>query len=186
MLLGILPFGHRAFRKPTPMPALARPPSEEGIITEEQKAWDKEAAHLKLLADSVFDMGLARFSILLTLIAYIIMTLPNPRSLGPFLIGTFFVGLSAATTPALQSLALALASPRDAGKVLASLSVLATLAVQLVGPPLFGGVYVSVVDWWPELMFGVAAVWVALSLVPTFGVRLADEEVDEEEQRRMD
>lgn len=134
----------------------------------------------------VFDMGFARFSIILTLIAYVIMTLPNPHSLAPFLIGTLFVGLSAAATPALQSLALALSSPRDAGKVLASLSVLSTLAVQLVGPPVFGGVYVNVVDWWPELMFGVAAVWVALSILPTFGVQLADEEVDEEEQRRRE
>lgn len=52
MLLGILPFGIRALRKPTPTPPQARPMGEEGIITEEQKAWDREAAHLKLLADS--------------------------------------------------------------------------------------------------------------------------------------
>ncbi|ORY72580.1 major facilitator superfamily domain-containing protein [Leucosporidium creatinivorum] len=186
MLLGILPFCIRALRKPPPSPTRARPLGEEGLITEEQESWDKEAAHLKLLADSIFDMGLARCSIILTLIAYLIMTLPTPHSLAPFLVGTLFVGLSAAATPALQSLALALSSPRDAGKVLASLSVFSTLAVQLVGPPVFGGVYVSVVDWWPELMFGVAAVWVALSIVPTFGVRLADEEVDEEEQRRRE
>lgn len=131
-------------------------------------------------------MQLVRSGILLTLIAYILMSLPNPSSTAPFLTGTLFLGLSGATTPALQSLALALASPRDAGKVLASLAVLSTLACQLVGPPIFGSVYIGSMDWWPEAVFSCACAWIVLSLVSTFFVKLVDDVVDVEEQRRRE
>lgn len=148
MLLIILPFGIKTLRKPAPTPSTPRPTSADDVgavhvPTKEQEAWDLHAAHLVTLADSrapslfvfrllsvtdspfaEFDLLLAKFSICFACLGYIIMSIPRPTSY-TFLIGTACVGISAATTPALQSLSLALSSPREAGKVIASLSALA-------------------------------------------------------------
>lgn len=57
-----------------------------------------------------------------------------------------------------------------------------TISIQLVAPPFFAQVYVLVVDWLPEFIFLLAVIWILLSLVPTFGVHLYDDELDEEEE----
>ena len=91
-----------------------------------------------------------------------------------FYVATAFTGFAAATTPALQSLALAFSSPREAGRVLASLSALATVSMAMLGPPIFGWTYVQTVDSFPEALFLVAIVWVALALIPMLLVRIPE------------
>lgn len=211
MLLLILPYGIRAFRKPVPTMSSPRPvsASSDSAPTPAQLAWDKHAAHLKLVADSKFDLSLGRFSIGLTCIAYVLYSIPvswarilpqlsqgltkvcrslhclkwHPEGAQSllFYVGTAFTGFAAATTPALQSLALAFSSPREAGRVLASLSALATVSTAMLGPPIFGATYVRTVDWFPEFLFIVAIIWVALSLQPLLLVRVPESKAGEEE-----
>lgn len=110
-------------------------------------------------------------------------------SITPFLIGTAVAQGSGGVVPAVQSLALTLTPPQDAGRALAALSVLASFSVQVLGPtyaagrlclpsPLilayprvfphrfYGSIYIGSVDSLPELAFMVAVVWWALALLP--------------------
>lgn len=132
-----------------------------------------------------FDLRLGQSAILLTIVAYVIYAIPWHPAAAPsilFWLGTAFTGMAAAVTPALQSLALAFSSPRESGRVLASLSVLATISAQTVGPPLFGAVYVHTVETYPEMMFLVAVLWVCISFLSTVAVRVPklDEDKDSE------
>ena len=127
-------------------------------------------AHVKLLT-TVFDLSMARWSSLITIIGYLIASIPSPISIN-FLISTAVTSPSAVVIPSLQSLALAVSPPDDAGKVLACMSALATFTSSTVGPSLFAAVYIFSVERWAELIFVVGALWVSLSLVPLLLVRV--------------
>ncbi|KAK4058738.1 hypothetical protein OIO90_000182 [Microbotryomycetes sp. JL221] len=129
-------------------------------------------SYLKHLSDAKLDLNLARISIFATFVAYVVSSVPHPRNAVPYLVGTGIASLAAATAPALQSLALSLSSPRESGQTLAALAVLFNVCIQLIGPGLFGTVYYFVVDWWPEAVFAVAALWVLGSFVPLMLVKL--------------
>lgn len=90
-----------------------------------------------------------------------------------FLAATFISALGSGTSAAIQSLALALAPPRDSGKLFASLSVVQSLASQVVGPALFGFVFIkSVRVDFPEAIFWVAVGLFSLAAVGLSSVRL--------------
>lgn len=99
------------------------------------------------------------------------MLLPSP-SVRHFLLTSAVVSIAAATPPALQSLALSLAGPDDAAKVLACVSALATVSTTTLGPSVFGAAYVAAVEWWPEMIFGLAALWMGAAVVPLVFLRL--------------
>ncbi|KAL8291954.1 hypothetical protein RQP46_001420 [Phenoliferia psychrophenolica] len=151
-LLVVLPFGVQRLRSKTPLPDRPRPTStldysgsHLAVLSDEQRDWDREAALLKVASDSWFDLRLARTSVLIVVVAHLIMAIPSktPR---PLLLGAFITAFSSGAGPALQSLALALSSPRDAGRVLGSLSVLGTLALLVITPTLFGIIFVLSVE----------------------------------------
>lgn len=100
------------------------------------------------------------------------MLIPTKTHFVPFVVGTAFTAFAAAAPPALLSLALAFSAPENSGKVLASLSALATVSMTAVGPSVFGSVYAATLQWWSGFVFLLAAMWVASSLVPLFGVKL--------------
>ncbi|KAM0756419.1 hypothetical protein T439DRAFT_321118 [Meredithblackwellia eburnea MCA 4105] len=163
-LLVIFPLGIKRLQGSPPSPAGSVP------VTSEEE-WAQEAKRLKLIHDSRFDLNVIRWSIVLALVAYLICGVPS-SSQTYFILGTALVNCSGAALPALQSLALTLSAPRDAGRLLASLSVLSSLAVEVVGPPFFGAVYVWSVDWFPHLMFFAAGAWFACALLPGMAIRL--------------
>ena len=91
----------------------------------------------------------------------------------PLLTGAVITALSSGSGPALQSIALALSSPRDAGRVLGSLSVLGTLSLLVLTPSVFGVIFIFSVEWFPELVFLAAAAWFSLALVPAMALRIS-------------
>ncbi|GAA5885354.1 hypothetical protein JCM6882_009584 [Rhodosporidiobolus microsporus] len=130
VLLGALPLANRFLRK-----------THAASSTADGREMQKKEA------DTAFDLSLARRSIFCAFLGYVVMAFPagaNPRN---FLIGTLFTSFAAATPPTLQSLALSFCAPEDAGKVLASITALATISTATVGPSLFGAVYVWALDW---------------------------------------
>lgn len=181
--------------------------------------WDAEAAKLKKAADTgafrkpllgrrrdlpglelnlfgtfwdvrppAFDLSTARWSAILTIVGYVVTSIPSSTS-NNFLLGSAMTSPGALLLPALQSLALAIAAPDDAGKVLACFSALATFTASTIGPSLFGAVYVLSVDFFPELVFVVGAVWTFFSFVPLLFVKikspqliLLDEEDDDDRE----
>ncbi|BGP13828.1 hypothetical protein JCM10213v2_001766 [Rhodosporidiobolus nylandii] len=153
VLLGILPLYNRLRKK--------QPTALE----------DNDAKQLKKEADTAFDLSVARHSVLLALFGYLAMSFPTSSSRN-FIVGTAFTSFAAATTPTLESLALAFCAPEDAGKVLASMATLATVSLSTVGPSLFGAVYVAFVERWPEVVFVLAAAWIGCSLLSLLLVRV--------------
>jgi len=115
----------------------------------------------------------------LAVLGYLVMLLPSP-SVRHFLLTSATVSIAAAAPPALQSLALSLAGPEDAAKVLACVSALATVSTATLGPSVFGTAYVASVEWWPEMIFVLAALWMAAAVVPLLFLRFGAARTDEE------
>ncbi|GAA5849801.1 hypothetical protein JCM3766R1_007020 [Sporobolomyces carnicolor] len=190
ILVAVVPFIVKFLRKPPPQPLAPRPVISSERVETAQAAvrWDAEAAKLKKAADTVFDLSTARWSAILTIVGYVVTSIPSSTS-NNFLLGSAMTSPGALLLPALQSLALAIAAPDDAGKVLACFSALATFTASTIGPSLFGAVYVLSVDFFPELVFVVGAVWTFFSFVPLLFVKikspqliLLDEEDDDDRE----
>lgn len=71
----------------------------------------------------------------------------------PFIIATAAMSAGSGAAPALQSVALSLSSPADAGKVLAGLGVVQSLMSSIAGPLLYGSVYALTIDVFPTAIF---------------------------------
>ena len=156
VLLGLLPLLIRVFRPNVPLPPRARPEGPDAGPA--VKEWEKEAKALRVVTDSHFDVFLARCSVLADAGAYLTIAL-NGGSETQFLAGAAMQALGGGAGPAVQSLALAHAAPRDAGRLFASLSVLQSISSSILGPLLFNAVFTRTVGTWPEAMF-----WLAVSL----------------------
>lgn len=162
VLLGFLPLMIRLFRPKVPLPKRDRP--EGADSSPKVKEWEKEAKALRVVADGHFDLFLARFSVFADALAYLTIAL-NGGSQVQFLVGAAMQALGGGAGPAVQSLALAHAAPRDAGRLFASLSVLQSISSSILGPLVFNAVFSRTVGTWPEAMF-----WLAVGLyVVSFG-----------------
>lgn len=120
---------------------------------------------------------------MIDLLGYILFAL-NGGSVTRFLLATAFTSLGGGAAPAIQSLALGHASARDTGRLFASLSVLSSVASSIVGPLLFGAVFIRTVDTLPETLFWVAVALFAVSLTSLLTVRLRRKEVETEGRGR--
>ncbi|KWU46442.1 MFS general substrate transporter [Rhodotorula sp. JG-1b] len=154
VLLGLVPLAARLLRRTVPTSAAAEHAAADGDDAEVLEDVDP-------LVTSVWDLALAKTAISLALVGYLVMLIPSKIQIVPFMVGTGFTAFAAAAPPALLSLALAFSKRDDSGKVLASLSALATISVTAIGPSVFGAVYVAVLKWWSEFVFLLAALWVA-------------------------
>lgn len=137
------------------------------------------SAHDFNLISKDFDLFLARISILVDIATYLIIA-TNGGSQVQFLIGSGLSSLGAGTTAALQSLALALTSPRDSGRLFASLSVLGSISSQVIGPIFFASIYIATVKTFPELMFYCATGIFVVAFSITLSVNLKRKIVDGE------
>lgn len=107
------------------------------------------------------DLALARTSLLIECVAFSILTLATTGF--AFTVPTILSSLGAGTRPALQSLALDAYTRRggtEAGRLFAALSVLQALGTSILGPLVFGFVYILTVERAPWALF------VAVALMP--------------------
>lgn len=129
-----------------------------------------------------FDLRLARISIVVEMCGYLAIAL-NGGSTAKFLAATALSCLGGGANAAIQSLALAHASPRDAGRVFACLSVLSSVASSIVGPLLFGTVYYRSIGAAQEAIFWVAVGILGIALLTTLTIRLRKSESLDDESR---
>ncbi|KAF9053900.1 MFS general substrate transporter [Hymenopellis radicata] len=122
---------------------------------------------------SAFDLALARVSLVVDMISYLLMALANHPI--PFaaasVLGSFGTGFS----PSLQSVALELYTQRggtESGKLFGALSVVQAVSSQIIGPPLYGFVFVSTVSTFPTALFYMGVLSVFISFVFLACVRL--------------
>ncbi|KAK4056403.1 hypothetical protein OIO90_002546 [Microbotryomycetes sp. JL221] len=185
VLIVLLPLSIKLLRKPPPKPSRPRPQhdtaGDPNDVSDEQKAWDKEETWLRVVHDSRFDLVLARFSIVVDILGYVGLAL-NGGSSTRFLLFTAFSCLGGGAMPAIQSLALAHASHRDAGRLFASLSVLSSVMSSVIGPLLFGSIFMSTIASAPETVFWAGAAVFTVALLSVMTIRLRRASVDEIEE----
>ncbi|GAA5947654.1 hypothetical protein JCM3775_005248 [Rhodotorula graminis] len=186
ILVGVMPLVRRWFKPADPATTAARACAvasdvENGPYTASSAGLElaNETQKRKSVVELRYDVRLACWTMSLAVAGYLVMLLPSP-SVRHFLVTSGIVSIAAAAPPALQSLALSLAGPEDAAKVLACVSALATVSTATLGPTVFGTAYVASVEWWPEMIFGLAALWMAAAVVPLLFLRFGSPREDEE------
>ncbi|KAJ3895723.1 major facilitator superfamily domain-containing protein [Lentinula edodes] len=122
---------------------------------------------------SAFDLGLARVSLSVEILSYLFMGLvTTPLAFTLFgMLGAFGGGFS----PALQSVALEMYTARggtESGKLFGALSVVQALSSQIIGPAMYGLVYMKTVAVFPRTIFFVSLASTFISFVFLSFVRL--------------
>ncbi|KPV75800.1 uncharacterized protein RHOBADRAFT_43224 [Rhodotorula graminis WP1] len=186
ILVGVVPLVRRWFKPAAPATTAARACAVASDVENDACTASPAGVELanetqkrKSVVELRYDVRLACWTMSLAVAGYLVMLLPSP-SVRHFLVTSGIVSIAAAAPPALQSLALSLAGPEDAAKVLACVSALATVSTATLGPTVFGTAYVASVEWWPEMIFGLAALWMAAAVVPLLFLRFGSPREDEE------
>ncbi|KZV83796.1 hypothetical protein EXIGLDRAFT_777185 [Exidia glandulosa HHB12029] len=109
-----------------------------------------------------FDLVLARGSLVIDILSYVgtLFAMDGAQFTAATIVGAFGGGLS----PAIHSLALLLFGTEETGKLFGALSVVQTLCSQVIGPSLFGVVFMTTVSWFPKGIFVVAILGLTMSL----------------------
>lgn len=86
-----------------------------------------------------FDLHLARFSILIDLASYIALTMTTTATY--FCVFVVAQSLGSGANPAISSLSLMFADPKETGKLMGAMTVLTVVTSNIVAPVLFNSVY---------------------------------------------
>ncbi|KAH8985716.1 MFS general substrate transporter [Lactarius akahatsu] len=124
------------------------------------------------------DLGIAKASLVLHAISFALIAVS--KNAGMFVAASMLATLSIGYAPVVQSLSLELYTRRggqtsEAGRLFGAMSVIQALGNQILGPSLFGIVYMKTVATFPEAMFYVFMVVVLLSLSFLFLVQIPPE-----------
>ncbi|KAF9218282.1 MFS general substrate transporter [Gyrodon lividus] len=123
-----------------------------------------------------FDLALARISLALDVISFIIMTIATTGAL--FTFGTAIGSFGSGFSPAAQALAFEIYSKRggqgrgEAGRLFGALSVLQALGSQIIGPAMYGFVYFNTVATFPQALLVTSVLTTSLALVLLAFVRI--------------
>lgn len=120
-----------------------------------------------------FDLNIARISLLIEVFAYTLMALvTNPF---PFLVFSMVSSLGSGLNPALQAVALELYTRRngmESGKLFGALSVVSALSSQILGPAIYGLVYMKTVATMPRAIFFLSVASVSIPFILLTFVRI--------------
>lgn len=172
-LVILLPLGIKLFKRHAPSLAGTTAGREESVHRLNRRArmlYDARTSAPTLSSDAAdFDVVLARLSLLVDLCSFLVLTfIETPIA---FLIGTAAMSLGAGASPALQSLALSLSSPTDAGKVMAGFGVLQSVMASIGGPLIYGSIFAITIDVFPTAMFAFGALSFVVAFVSLTMVR---------------
>ncbi|KAJ7063503.1 major facilitator superfamily domain-containing protein [Mycena amicta] len=131
-----------------------------------------------------FDLALAKASLAVDIVAYTAMPLASSGL--PFTAATMVNAFGGGFTPATQSVALELYSKNngrnEAGKLFGALSVLQSLGGQILGPSIYGLVFIKTVGSFPKAIFLVSLGSIIVSFICVSLVRLPrDVQLDAED-----
>jgi len=122
---------------------------------------------------SSFDLGLAQGSLFIDVVSYTFLALmPTPLFFTVFsMLGAMGAGLN----PAIQSVALAMYRRRggtESGRLFGALSVVQALSSSILGPAMYGFVYMKTVATFPRAIFFLSMVTITISSMLMSFVRL--------------
>ncbi|KAJ7120490.1 major facilitator superfamily domain-containing protein [Mycena crocata] len=135
-----------------------------------------------------FDLWLARVSLMIEVVGYSLMPFAPTGLI--FTLFTMLASLGSGFSPGVQSAALGLYTAKmagqgsvESGKLFGALSVVQTLAGQILGPSVYGLVYIKTVATFPRAIFFVSIASVVIALACLSLVRLPTElHTDPEEE----
>ncbi|KAH9037056.1 MFS general substrate transporter [Lactarius pseudohatsudake] len=124
------------------------------------------------------DLGIAKASLALHAVSFALIALS--KNAGMFIAASMLATLSVGYAPVVQSLSLELYARRggeawEVGRLFGAMSVIQALGNQIIGPSLFGVVYMKTVATFPEAMFYVFMAVVLISLFFLFLVQIPPE-----------
>lgn len=142
--------------------------------------------------DPAFDLVVARLSLGIELLQYTLAVLSQNTHL--FIAATLISAFSGGYTPSTQALAVELSkrksdanragsSPESFGQLFGALGVIQALCSQMLGPPLFGSVFVKTVKYFPKGIFVTGGCIVAVALFTLAFIRVSPPEVAADEER---
>lgn len=142
--------------------------------------------------DPAFDLVIAKLSLGIELLQYTLAVLSQNTNL--FIAATLISAFSGGYTPSIQALAVEL-SGRNApakpagsnvgnfGQLFGALGVIQALCSQMIGPALFGGVFVATVKYFPKAIFVTGGCVVVVALLVLSFIRVAPPVVVVDEER---
>jgi len=145
-------------------------PGTSAFSKAEDDEWDKHKAEHRLIHDYKFDLLLARASITLDFCVWSGLVFTSSSTY--FVILTVANGLGSGANPALSSLALMFADPKETGALMAAMGVAGILCGQIIAPIVFNGIFAASVDTFPEAFFVGGATVFFLSAVSLLFVKV--------------
>jgi MFS family permease len=141
--------------------------------------------------DPAFDLVVARISLGIELCQYILVVLSTNTQM--WIAATLLSSFGGGFTPSVQALAVELSSrnshaksigssAENFGQLFGALGVLQALASQVIGPTLFGTIFVASVESYPKAIFVTSGGIVALGLLVLSLIRVNPPVVDEERE----
>ncbi|KAK7020467.1 MFS domain-containing protein [Favolaschia claudopus] len=136
-----------------------------------------------------FDISLARISLFIEIIAYTAM--PFATTGLAFTAFTMLAAFGSGSNPAVQSVAMELYSKRmganvEAGRLFGAVSVIQALGGQILGPAVYGLIFVKTAATFPQAIFVVSTASVIASFICLSLVRLPTDVLDAEESHLPD
>ncbi|KAF5315849.1 hypothetical protein D9611_005020 [Ephemerocybe angulata] len=189
----VLPICIKIFKpKPIIIEIPASSPSRTAVSGEEEPllssgASDEAASERretirKELHSPRFELGVARLSLILEVPAYGLMVLFASQD--AFAVYSVLGAMGVGFSPAVQTLALAMYARRggtETGRLFGALSVVQALAGQILGPAIYGFIFIRTVVIFPRAIFVAGFVCVTLSLILLSFIRLPpDRELEKE------
>ncbi|KAF8163650.1 major facilitator superfamily domain-containing protein [Crassisporium funariophilum] len=170
-LTAILPVAIKLL-KPKPMILESPvPPNERSSLLDDSSSASGSATTApiqktirKEIHSSSFDLGLARASLFMDIVAYTFMGLA--RTPLAFTVFGALGSLGAGFSPAIQSVTLAMYARRggtETGRLFGAMSVIQALSSQIIGPSLYGFVYMKTVASYPRTIFFVSVGTITIS-----------------------
>ncbi|KAJ2929964.1 hypothetical protein H1R20_g7121, partial [Candolleomyces eurysporus] len=165
---------------PAPSSSRSGAPEEEEPLLESEPNEDvspNPPRRVKMIKKELhsprFELGVARLSLVIDIMAYGIMVLfASQRAFGLFgVLGAMGIGYS----PAVQTLLMALYARRggtETGRLFGALSVVQALSAQILGPAGYGFVFIRTVSTYPRAIFVAGITCVTISLILMSFVRL--------------
>lgn len=156
---------------------------EEPLLEPNAAASDEPRTSIKKEIHSPrFELGVARLSLAFDAAAYALMVVYPSRKI--FVIFGLFGAMGIGFSPAMQTLAMAMYSRRggtETGRLFGALSVVQALAGQILGPAVYGFVYIRTVVVFPRGIFLAALLCIIVSCILMSFVRLpSDEQLQKE------
>jgi len=128
-----------------------------------------------------FDLALARISLFIDVISYAIIALV-PTALA-FTLGNMSAAMGSGFSPAIYSVALALYRRRggtESGRLFGALGVVQGLCSQILGPAIYGLVYMKTVATFPQAIYFASVIALVISCMLLVFVKLPKEPRDQE------